>query len=230
LAAEIAVVDRDGVIQAVNEPWRHSDLEHHIESGEPAPHTEVGANYLEVCQAGVGFTSDEDALHAHEGIQAVLDGKLSSFSMEYPSHSPTQKQWFMMTVLPMGEGASRSVVVTHTDITGRKQAEEELRSSEERLSIITASAQDAIIMLDDAGNIAFWNQAAERLFGYAQAEIIGHDLHTTLVPQSLREAYRQAFQDFQQTGQGVTIGKTLELSGLRKDGSEGCLAFDRYSA
>ncbi len=220
LAAEIAVVDRDGVIQAVNEPWQRSELEHKIGAGEPAPHTEVGANYLEVCQAGVGFTSDEDAVHAHEGIQAVLDGSLPSFSMEYPSHSPTQQQWFMMTVLPMGEGASRNVVVTHTDITGRKQAEEELRSSEERLSIITSSAQDAIIMLDEAGNIVFWNQAAERLFGYTQAEIIGHDLHSTLVPQSLREGYRQAFQDFQQTGQGVAIGKTVELAGLRKDGSE----------
>ena len=116
-------------------------------------------------------------------------------------------------------GAWHSIGIVR-DITERKQAEQALQSSEERLRLITSSAQDAIIMLDEAGNINFWNEAAEKIFGYARAEVIGHNLHTMLVPQSFREAHLRAFQHFQKTGQGAALGKTLELAGLRKDGRE----------
>ena len=107
-----------------------------------------------------------------------------------------------------------------TDITERKQAEENLQISEERLRLITSSAQDAIIMLDEAGNITFWNEAAETMFGYAREEALGRNLHTTLTPPSFREAHLHAFPHFQKTGQGAAVGKILELAGLRKDGSE----------
>jgi PAS domain S-box-containing protein len=112
------------------------------------------------------------------------------------------------------------VAVVGVDITERIQIEQALQSSEERLSIIASSAQDAIIMLDEAGNITFWNEAAERIFGYARAEVIGHCLHTLVVPLSLRDAHLRAFPHFQKTGQGAAVGRTVELAGLRKDGSE----------
>jgi PAS domain S-box-containing protein len=53
------------------------------------------------------------------------------------------------------------------DITERKQAEEALRESEEKFRMISASAQDAIIMMDSEGNISFWNEAAQKIFGYS---------------------------------------------------------------
>jgi diguanylate cyclase (GGDEF)-like protein/PAS domain S-box-containing protein len=105
-----------------------------------------------------------------------------------------------------------------------RQREKLLRESEERLRIITTSAQDAIIMLDAAGLIAFWNQAAERLFGYSWEEAVGRDLHTLIVPPHYREAHQKAFTHFQRTGQGPAVGKTVELTGLRRDGSEFPLA------
>ncbi len=107
-----------------------------------------------------------------------------------------------------------------TDITERRETEEELRLNEELLSIITTSAPDAIIMLDEAGNIAFWNKSAEKIFGYARQEVLGHNLHTMLAPPTLREEHLRAFPHFQQTGQGAAIGRTVELVGLRKDGGE----------
>ena len=97
-----------------------------------------------------------------------------------------------------------------------------LQENAERLNIIATSAQDAIIMLDEAGNIVFWNKAAERIFGYAREEVIGRPLHVMLIPQPAREAFFQAFPHFQKTGKGAAVGKTLELTGVRKDGSE-CL-------
>jgi diguanylate cyclase (GGDEF)-like protein/PAS domain S-box-containing protein len=91
---------------------------------------------------------------------------------------------------------------------------------EELFHIIASSAQDAILMLNEVGNITFWNEAAERIFGYTSEEIIGQNMHAILPPMPYREAHIRAFPHFQQTGHGAAIGKTLELSALRKDGSE----------
>ncbi len=109
---------------------------------------------------------------------------------------------------------------THSDITKKKESELNLRTSEERLSIITSSVFDAIIMINEMGDITFWNQAAERIFGYSFNEAIGCSLHSMVAPLRFRDAFRQALPHFQQTGQGAAIGRTVELVGLRRDGSE----------
>ncbi len=122
--AEIAVLDRDGVIQAVNEPWIRFSLENSNEPGMAELQTSVGVNYLKVCQASVNLTADDNALKASQGIQAVLDGKLPSFNFEYPCHSRQQNRWFSMNVMPLGKASISGVVVTHTDITVIKRTEE----------------------------------------------------------------------------------------------------------
>ncbi|MCX7111935.1 MAG: PAS domain S-box protein, partial [Proteobacteria bacterium] len=167
--AEIAVVDRDGVILAVNEPWRRFALENGIEPGKPAPHTEVGTNYLAVCQLGISFAADDGAANARQGIQAILDGGLPCFSLEYPCHSPTQQRWFEMTVTPLGRDTGGRVVITHTDITGRIQLEEKMRQSETKFRTLYDSNSDAIMLLDGNEYIDC-NQATLALFGVATAE------------------------------------------------------------
>jgi PAS domain S-box-containing protein len=97
---------------------------------------------------------------------------------------------------------------------------EELRESEETFRAISDSAQDAIVMMDNDGAISFWNDAAERTFGYASDEVLGKDLHQLLAPKHYHEALQMAFPHFQATGEGGAVGKTLELTGLRRDGTE----------
>jgi len=104
------------------------------------------------------------------------------------------------------------------DITQRKQAEENLRESEEIFKSISAAAQDGIIMIDNGGNILYWNKAAQRIFGYTEKEAIGKEMHIFLVPEKYHKAYRKGFSKFKKTGHGPVIGKTLELSAIRKDG------------
>jgi PAS domain S-box-containing protein len=102
----------------------------------------------------------------------------------------------------------------------RKRSEAALRESEERFRCITASAQNAIIMMNSQGNISYWNEAAEKVFGYTKKEILGKELHEVLVPKKDIKSFAQGFQKFQQTGKGAAIGKTHEFTALKKDGTE----------
>jgi len=104
--------------------------------------------------------------------------------------------------------------------TKRKQAEEALQESEEKFRSISASAQDGIIMMDNEGNISYWNEAAQRIFGYTKGEAIGKEVHIFLGPKRYHEAYRKGFNRFKETGEGPVVEKTLELSAIRKDGTE----------
>ncbi len=102
----------------------------------------------------------------------------------------------------------------------RKQAETVLRESENILRSITDSAHDAIIMIDAAGLVSYWNPAAERILGYTRSEAMGMYLHEFIVPQRFQQAHYIAFPTFQLTGQGAAVGKTLDLEARRKDGNE----------
>jgi len=102
----------------------------------------------------------------------------------------------------------------------RQRAEESLRQSEQRFRIMTASAQDAIIMIDHHGDISFWNDAATKIFGHAAEEALGRNVHDLIAAPRYRAQHCKAFPGFQATGQGAAVGKTLELHAVRKSGEE----------
>src|SRR5207244_201426 len=115
--------------------------------------------------------------------------------------------------------ALRSPSELEKEIQERQRTEESLRASEERFRALTESATDAVISADAAGMIAYWNKGAQTIFGYAAAEVAGQPL-TMLMPERYREGHRQGLARLSATGESRLIGKTLELQGRRKDGSE----------
>jgi PAS domain S-box-containing protein len=131
VSAEIAVLDRNGAIIAANQPWQRFAQENSLAPGTLAPHGGVGSNYLTVCQENSGRASP-DALRACAGIQAVLDGALASFSLEYPCHSAEQAHWFSMSATPLGQ-EGRGVVIAHRNITEKKCLTEELERYRDHL-------------------------------------------------------------------------------------------------
>jgi len=133
-----------------------------------------------------------------------------------------QEVWVSTIKTPVNDKKGNTIGIfgIFWDITERKRAEEELHESTEKIRGITASAQDAIIMVNTGGNISYWNEAAERIFGYAEEEIIGKHLHETIAPERFHEDFFKGFKRFQETGQGAAIGKTLELAAVKKDGTE----------
>jgi PAS domain S-box-containing protein len=118
------------------------------------------------------------------------------------------------------DGRTTHYLAIKDDITERKRVQQALLESEEKFRVMSASAQDAIIAIDNDGNVTFWNAAAEKTFGYAAQEAMGLNMHQLLTPLRYHESYRKGFANFRQTGEGKVVGKTLELAALHKDGHE----------
>ena len=169
LAAHIAIVDEEGNILAVNQAWRYF-----AEVNPPtASNVCEGANYLDVCDAVVGDSSEEAAEFA-AAIRAVLTGEKRTFSMEYPCHSPTNKRWFIgrVTRFP-GDGPPR-VVVAHENITERKQAEQALRESERKLSTLMSNLPGIAYRCrnDRQWTMEFTSQGCINLTGYKPDDLL----------------------------------------------------------
>jgi PAS domain S-box-containing protein len=92
------------------------------------------------------------------------------------------------------------------------------RRIERDLSMISNAAKDAVIIINNAGGITVWNQAAVRMFGYRETEVIGKNLHKLIAPESFHTAHQAAFPRFRATGQGDAVGRTVELEARRKSG------------
>ena len=127
-----------------------------------------------------------------------------------------------MTISPVldAQGNIVAYVETHLDLRQVKQAEAQLRESAERIRAISTAAQDAMLVLDDAGRIDFWNNAASLMFGYPAGEAIGQNAHLLIAPARYLDAYAAAWPRFAKAGQGPVVGKVLELEARRKDGTE----------
>jgi len=128
LTANIAVIDKGGNIVLVNAAWERFAREN---GAIPLDRASIGVNYLKVIQESTGEYSD-GAKEALAGIQALLDGSLEEFSLEYPCHSSTEKRWFLLYGAPLASPKG-GAVVSHIDITRRKLAEETLQKAHEEL-------------------------------------------------------------------------------------------------
>jgi PAS domain S-box-containing protein len=100
-----------------------------------------------------------------------------------------------------------------------RRREAEVSALEEQFRSVAQSASDAIISIDSRGNIIFWNQRAVAMFGFSPDEAIGKSI-TLIIPERYREAHINGMKRVVSTGKSNIIGKTIELIGLRRDGSE----------
>jgi PAS domain S-box-containing protein len=116
----------------------------------------------------------------------------------------------------LSDGKMQAIV---RDISERKKAEAALLESEEHFRSVAETANDAIITIDTHGNIVFWNHAAETIYGYSAGEIIGKQM-ASIISERFREAHQKGIDRIVSTGRPRIIGKTIEIIGLKKDGSE----------
>lgn len=94
-----------------------------------------------------------------------------------------------------------------------------LGSEAARARVVTESAVEGIITIDEDGIIESVNRAAERMFAYQAGELVGHNVRM-LMPAPHRDAHDSYLARYIRTGEGRVIGRPQELSALRRDGSE----------
>ncbi|MBS0168943.1 MAG: PAS domain S-box protein [Nitrospira sp.] len=112
----------------------------------------------------------------------------------------------------------RAVGVKHLSLEAAS-ARQALSASEERFREVVHTAPDAIVLADGDGFILSWNSAAERLFGYAAAEILGQSL-TRIMPERYRADHERALARVRTTGDLRLKGTIVTMHGLHKDGRE----------
>ena len=90
--------------------------------------------------------------------------------------------------------------------------------SENRLNSIMESTHDSIIVSNQKGEIISWNKASTEIFGFTLKEALGNQLHI-IMPKEMRSMHDAGMAKFIKTGEKKIIGQTIELNGLKKDGS-----------
>jgi len=90
----------------------------------------------------------------------------------------------------------------------------------EQGSIAEPTASDAVIAVDALGVVRHWNDEATQVFGWTPAEAMGRRLSHIIIPFRYRNAHDEGLARFLTTGEARVIGSTIEIEGLRKDGTE----------
>ncbi len=123
-----------------------------------------------------------------------------------------------ITALADAVGSLRGFAVVVHDITDQRATESSLRNSEAHLRSILSTVPDAMIVIDERGHMVSFSAAAERLFGYTQADVVGANV-TMLMPSPYRERHDGYLARYLNTGERRIIGIGRVVFAMRKDGS-----------
>lgn len=122
LPANVALLDSQGRIVAVNKAWAQFGSANGLSNGE----TFIGVDYIALCENADGPCSEEAPVVAAK-LRDVLTGRLQRFDLRYPCHAPEQERWFRCsgTVVNAGNEIG-GVVVMHVDETPNVELEQSL--------------------------------------------------------------------------------------------------------
>ncbi|MEJ7930051.1 PAS domain-containing protein [Ramlibacter sp. AN1015] len=202
LPAEVALLDANGTIVSVNDAWRHVARN----NGLRATDYGVGLNYLAICDAAAAHGTDE-ARRAAEGLRAVLSGRATTFSMEYPCDFPDRKGWYLLRAVAMENAPDLGAVVMHLDITERRKATEDLarlsaetERRERMLGTMLASLTDLAYAVDANGRLIFANAPCLKVWGLSPQEALGKTVHEIGYPADLADRVQAQITRVFETG------------------------------
>jgi PAS domain S-box-containing protein len=174
----------------------HALIHHHRADGSVYPADECPMRIA--CRGGEARRVDDEFLWRKDG---------QGLPVEYAS-TPILK-----------DGSVLGAVVSFTDITSRKEAEDRLRETERYFRSVLELAPDGLMVVDAKGVIQLANARCEQLFGFTRERLIGQPIEM-LVPPDVRPGHAALRESFQRSPAAREMGPDRELRGLRQDGSE----------
>jgi hypothetical protein len=163
LLANVAVIDSEGMIISVNEPWRQFAQKNGISCLSGIAEK---VNYLDVIRDSISKGA-ENLNEILRGIEEVLNGVRNKFETEYSCDSPDEKRWFSMHVTPLYFGGG--AVISHENITDRILAETKVR----KLSRAVEQSPAIIMITNVNGDIEYINPKFTEVTDYSLDEVIG---------------------------------------------------------
>jgi len=154
----------------------------------------------------------EAGLHADFGFPVMLGHQVLGVVELFSPRIREPDQPLLETVTAIGRQIGQFLE--------RELAEGAVIESDARKTAILESALEGIITMREDGTIVEMNPAAVQMFGVERDEVVGGELAELIIPEHLRARHREALERFRRTGHGRVLGKRLELSGLRADGTE----------
>ncbi len=143
LSSHITVINKSGTLISVNKAWNDFGYKNKVSSLKSIS---AGSNYFDACNRAIK-EGDYYSIKALAGIKSVLEKELKYFEMEYPCHSPDKQQWFLLNVVNFG-GDTDQVVISHKNVTLRKQVQLELLLHQSNLIALIENTDAMIYSLD----------------------------------------------------------------------------------
>lgn len=150
--------------------------------------------------------------------EAVTRGKIEMDDWRVRKDGSEFLAHIAITALKNLDGTVRGFAIVVRDITDQRAAESALRNSESHLRSILSTVPDAMIVIDERGKMLSFSAAAERLFGYTQAEVLGANV-SMLMPSPYRERHDGYLERYLTTGERRIIGIGRVVFAMRKDGT-----------
>jgi PAS domain S-box-containing protein len=123
------------------------------------------------------------------------------------------------TVTKNDRGVPQGILEVNRDITAKKLSDASLRDSESRFRSVAETANEGIVTTDEQGIVRYWNPGAARMFGRPEDQAVAQPL-AAMMPARHKAELEGGLAQYRQNKGGRLVGKTVELAGIRKDGSE----------
>jgi len=148
------------------------------------------------------------------------DGRVERLEAEHTTKDG-RRIHVALTISPITDTAQTVIgtSIVSRDVTAQKLAEDSLRRSEALSRAFLESASESIVITDAEGRIVQVNVRTETMFGYPRDELIGRPVEL-LIPTRLRDRHAGHRASYMEAPRVRSMGQGLDLSGLKKDGTE----------
>jgi PAS domain S-box-containing protein len=228
IPAEMAILNQQGVIIACNEAWLRYPINKPKLPNFPALGEPVGTHFIQTCKAddsGFMLNAQDKAIKQDCGICGVLEGKLFHFNKEYKRDDDGVISWHEIDVTPIrdkDDNKDKGIILMHSDISERKQIEENWRISNSMKRAVLKTSPCAIMSVGPAGYFDDHNPATLAMFGYSTDELASKNKTwlDLLIPKRLHEDNRLILGHYFDNSEGSLLNQSFEFTGLRQNGQE----------